>query len=227
MKVIAFNGSPRKKEWNTITLIENALEGSASVGAETELFHLYDLKFSGCISCFACKKLNRKKDGVCAVKDDLTYVLDRVRDADAILIGTPIYWHAESAVTRAFLERLFFPYYKYSKNGESLFPRLIQSALIYTMNVSEEIVKKAAYDRHFTLTRMSLEMIFGECELLLSSDTLQYDDYDKYESEAFDEKAKLKRRKEEFPKECKRAFELGIRLASGHKEVKSSKKTGG
>ena len=34
MKVIAFNGSPRKKEWNTIKLLENALEGSASVGAE-------------------------------------------------------------------------------------------------------------------------------------------------------------------------------------------------
>ena len=57
MKVIAFNGSPRKKEWNTITLLKNALEGSATVGADTELFHLYDLKFSGCISCFACKKL--------------------------------------------------------------------------------------------------------------------------------------------------------------------------
>ena len=57
MKVIAFNGSPRKEKWNTITLLNNALEGSASMGADTELIHLYDLIFSGCISCFACKKL--------------------------------------------------------------------------------------------------------------------------------------------------------------------------
>ena len=42
MKVIAVNGSPRKK-WNTATLLENALEGAASKGAETELVHLYDL----------------------------------------------------------------------------------------------------------------------------------------------------------------------------------------
>jgi len=48
MKVMAFNGSPRKKEWNTVTLLEKALEGAASVGAQTELIQLYDLNFSGC-----------------------------------------------------------------------------------------------------------------------------------------------------------------------------------
>ncbi|MEI6423251.1 MAG: NAD(P)H-dependent oxidoreductase, partial [Lentisphaerota bacterium] len=54
MKAIAFNGSPRKK-WNTVTLIENALEGAASKGADTELVHLYDYDFKGCVSCLACK----------------------------------------------------------------------------------------------------------------------------------------------------------------------------
>ena len=72
MKIMAFNGSPRKKNWNTVTLLEHALQGAASVGAETELVQLYDLDFSGCISCFSCKKRNRKADGVCAVQDDLT-----------------------------------------------------------------------------------------------------------------------------------------------------------
>ena len=59
MKIMAFNGSPRKKNWNTVTLLEHALQGAASVGAETELVQLYDLDFSGCISCFSCKKRNR------------------------------------------------------------------------------------------------------------------------------------------------------------------------
>ncbi|MCO5381118.1 MAG: flavodoxin family protein [Methanosarcina barkeri] len=54
MKVIAINGSPRKK-WNTATLLEKALEGAVSEGAETEIIHLYDLNFKGCTSCFACK----------------------------------------------------------------------------------------------------------------------------------------------------------------------------
>ena len=90
-----------------------------------------------------------------------------------------------------------------------------QTALIYTLNVNEEIVKRAGYDRHFALTKMSFEMVFGDCELLLSTDTLQYHDYSKFESKAFDGEAKRKRREEIFPEECKRAFELGVRLAAG------------
>ena len=54
MKIMAVNGSPRKT-WNTATLLKRALKGAASQGADTELIHLYDLRFTGCTSCFACK----------------------------------------------------------------------------------------------------------------------------------------------------------------------------
>lgn len=214
MKVFAFNGSPRKEKWNTVTLLNNALEGAASMGTDTEMVHLYNLKFSGCVSCFACKKIDRNQDGICALKDDLTPVLDRVRDADALVIGSPVYYHAESAATRGFLERLLFPYNKYSKDFESLFPNKIKTGLIYTMNITEEMANDSGYDKHFAMTKWALETAFGECELMLCTDTLQYDDYEKYESEAFDGKTKLKRHKELFPEDCKRAFELGVRLAS-------------
>ena len=73
MKVIAINGSPRKN-WNTATMLEKALEGTASEGAETELIHLYDLNFKGCTSCFACKLKDGKSYGKCAMKDELTHV---------------------------------------------------------------------------------------------------------------------------------------------------------
>ena len=53
MKAIAINGSPRKK-WNTAILLENALKGAESEGAETEIINLYDLDYKGCKSCFAC-----------------------------------------------------------------------------------------------------------------------------------------------------------------------------
>jgi multimeric flavodoxin WrbA len=214
VNVMAFNGSPRKKNWNTITLLEKALEGAASEGARTDLVQLYGLKFSGCISCFACKKIGRKKNGVCAVQDDLTAVLDRVRNADALIVGTPVYYGTESSSTRAFLERLCFPYNNYSKDMKSLFPRRIHTALIYTMNVNEESVRSLGYDRHFGSTRMILERHFGACELLLSTDTLQYGDYDKYESERFDKEAKARRHAEVFPRDCERAFDLGVRMAS-------------
>jgi multimeric flavodoxin WrbA len=212
---MAFNGSPRKKNWNTVTLLNNALKGAASAGAATELVQLYDLRFSGCISCFSCKKIGREKDGVCAVQDDLTAVLDRVRDADALIIGTPVYYGTESSSTRAFLERLCFPYNKYAKDMRSLFPRRIQTALMYTMNVNQATLESMGYDRHFEATRMTLERHFGPCELLLCTDTLQYGDYDRYESERFDRQAKAKRHAEVFSKDCRRAFELGVRMASG------------
>ena len=217
MKVMAFNGSPRKKKWNTVTLLKHALKGAASVGAKTELIQLYDLNYSGCISCFSCKKINRQIDGVCAVQDDLTSVLDRIRNTDALIIGTPVYYGAESAATRAFIERLCFPYNKYAKDMKTLFPRRIKTALIYTMNVSENMTEAMGYNRHFELTRATFERHFGACELLLCTDTLQFSNYDKYESERFDKEAKTKRHAEVFPQDCKRAFELGIRLATGQR----------
>ena len=57
MHVIAINGSPRKN-WNTATLLNKALEGASSQGATTELIHLYGLNFKGCVSCFACKLID-------------------------------------------------------------------------------------------------------------------------------------------------------------------------
>jgi multimeric flavodoxin WrbA len=214
MNVIAFNGSPRKKKWNTFTLVKNTLEGAASAGAETELIQLYELNFSGCISCFSCKKINRERDGVCAVQDDLTPVLERARNADALILGTPVYYGTESAATRALIERLCFPYNRYSKDGISLFPKRIRTALIYTMNVNEKRLSTLGYDRHFALTKEILANHFGTCELLLSTDTMQFDDYSKYESERFDRDAKTRRHTEIFPKDCRRAFELGVRAAS-------------
>ena len=84
MKAIGVNGSPRKK-WNTATLLEKALKGAGSQGAKTELFHLYDLNYKGCISCFACKKKPGKSYGKCAVKDGLMPVLEKVNEADVII----------------------------------------------------------------------------------------------------------------------------------------------
>ena len=57
MKILASNGSPRK-QWNAATLLNKALEGTASQEAETELIHVYDLNCKGCRACNACKTIN-------------------------------------------------------------------------------------------------------------------------------------------------------------------------
>lgn len=214
MKVMAFNGSPRKK-WNTATLLKKALDGAASKGAETELIHLYDLDFKGCISCFACKTIEGKSYGRCAVKDDLTQVFRKVEKADAVILGSPIYFGTVTGEMKSFIERLLFPYSTYTDPPQSLFPRKIASGFIYTMGVTEKMMQDLGYTEHFERHEMVLKRIYGSSEYMCSFDTLQFDDYSKVLSTRFDPVKKAKRRKEIFPKDCDKAFEMGARFAAG------------
>ena len=212
MKIIAINGSPRKK-WNTATLLTKALEGAASQGAETELVHLQDLSFKGCVSCFACKTKDGKSYGRCAVQDGLTPLCARIEKADGLILGSPIYLGDVTGQMRSFLERLAFPYLVYSNEPQTLFPRRIPVAFIYTMGAPEEMARQMGYDRLFSRNEMIMQRIFGPSQSLMSYDTLQFDDYSEYVAPRFDPKAKAERRKTVFPEDCRKAFELGARLA--------------
>ncbi|BCS89280.1 flavodoxin family protein [Pseudodesulfovibrio sediminis] len=214
MNVLAFNGSARRKNWNTVTMLEHALEGARESGAETELINLYQLDFKGCSSCFACKRLDRKKTGVCAFKDDLQPILEKVREAHAIILGTPVYFGSETATTRAFLERLQFPYLNYKDYNNSHFPRHMPTGLMYTMNVTEEQQTVLGYESVFERTRNYLARIFGSCELVIANNTTQYTDYDKFEA-AYEKNEKARYREAFFASDCQRAREMGARLVCG------------
>jgi multimeric flavodoxin WrbA len=211
MKVTAINGSPRKK-WNTATLLEKALEGAASRGAETEFIHLYDLDYKGCTSCFACKLKGGKSYGKCAMNDELTPVLEKLSNADAFLLGSPIYFGTVTGEMRSFMERLLFQYLTYSRPPGTLFGRKIPTAFIYTMNVSEEMMKENNYPLHIGLNGNYLTRIFGHSESLCSFETLQFEDYDKVVFNYFDPEERRERRRTVFPEDCRKAFELGARL---------------
>jgi multimeric flavodoxin WrbA len=211
MNVLAMNGSPRKK-WNTATLLEHALEGARSEGAETELVHLYDLDYKGCTSCFACKMKNGKSYGKCAMDDGLTPVLDRIAAADALILGSPIYFGIVTGEMRSFMERLLFPNLTYTRPPQSLVPRRIPTAFVYTMNVSEQAMKEN-YGAHIAANAGVMKMMFGSSESFFCNETLQFGDYDKVVFSYFDPEERKKRRREVFPQDCKRAFALGARLA--------------
>lgn len=226
MKVIAVNGSPRKN-WNTATLLQQALEGSssqdsasqgsASQGVTTELIHLYDYHYQGCISCFSCKLKNGKSYGRCAVKDELTPLLRQIETTDVLILGSPIYIGAATGMMRSFLERLTFPYLVYDGKYTSLFPGKSVTGFIYTLGAPEERVRQAGYDQQPKITEMILQRLFGAAETLLVTDTYQFDDYSQYETSGFDEAAKARRRKEVFPADCRRAYEMGVRLTQSAK----------
>ena len=131
MKAIAINGSPRK-DWNTATLLANALSGCHAGGAQTELVHLYDYAYQGCRSCFSCKRIGGESYGRCAVRDELSLILERVSQADILLLGSPFYFHTETGEMRSFMERLLFPYVSYTPDHASLFPwKISDSASLY------------------------------------------------------------------------------------------------
>lgn len=212
MRVLAVNGSPRKT-WSTATLLESALAGAASRGAETELIHLYDLTYKGCVSCFACKLKGGKSYGRCACTDELAPLLDAVEEIDALILGSPIYFGAVSGEMRSFMERLLFPHLAYTAPPKSLFPRRIRVSCIYTMNMrSAEEMQARGVTHHLAANEQTLSMIFGQCEALHSVDTYQFSDYAKVVSDLFDVAQKARRREEDFPQDREKAFAMGARL---------------
>ena len=212
MKILAINGSPRKN-WNTATILNSALDGAIAVGAQTELIHLYDLNFKGCLSCFSCKLKDGISYGKCATNDELTPILRKAEEADAIILASPIYLGAVSGAMKSLLERLVFQYLVYDKNHSTLFKRKIKVGLIYTMGAPESMIKDAGYEKSFQTIERFMKYIFGCAESLVVCDTYQFDDYSKYESSAFNLEEKTKRKQEIFPADCKNAFDLGVRLA--------------
>jgi multimeric flavodoxin WrbA len=210
MKVLAINASPRKS-WNTATLLQNALDGAVSQGAETQLVHLYDLKYTGCTSCFACKLKGGKSYGKCAVQDGLTPILENIRDVDVLILGSPIYFGTVTGMMRCFMERLMFPYLTYTRPPASIFPKKISTAFIYTMNVSEPQMTEI-YAAHIRANEHVLKMMFGHAETLSSNETLQFEDYDKVVFSYFDPEERKQRSRRVFPQDCRRAFELGARM---------------
>jgi multimeric flavodoxin WrbA len=213
MKILAFNGSPRLKG-NSATMLDNAINGAREYGAEVELSNLYKMQFSGCISCFSCKRLDKERPIVCVVKDDLKPVLEKVRGIDGILIATPVYYGSETAATRALIERLCFPYLNYADYSNSHFPRRIPVGLIYTMNIPSDLFQTMGYDVNFGRTRATLEREFGSCKMVLANNTTQYNDYNLYEANATGE-AKKAYRDAHFGDDCQNARQLGEQLASG------------
>jgi multimeric flavodoxin WrbA len=102
MKVVCLLGSPRPKG-NSATLAKRFCATAEKAGATVETFHLNQLHYKGCQGCMACKtKLDR-----CILKDDLTQVLDSVRDADALVMVTPVYFGDMTSQLKGFMDRTY------------------------------------------------------------------------------------------------------------------------
>ena len=102
MKITCLLGSPRVKG-NSEIIARNFLEKAEAAGAETKVFALNKLKYRGCQGCMGCKSAHEE----CVIKDDLTEVLDSVRDADVLILATPVYYGDITSQLKAFIDRTF------------------------------------------------------------------------------------------------------------------------
>jgi len=217
LKVMIFNGSPRKK-WNTALMLESILNGIKTSGeVEAKWVDLYDYNYKGCRSCFACKLKGGKSYGRCAIQDEITPILEEAAISDILLFGTPIYFQNITGEMQSFLERLMFPFSCYDTEHPSLWPKKTVCGVVYTMNATADILNTDPFDGVkglFKTQNYFLTRFFGEPEVYYCQDTYQFANYDNYYAPKWDKEAKKKRREEVFPHDLQAAFQMGVKLAN-------------
>jgi multimeric flavodoxin WrbA len=206
-KIVVVNAGPRKG-WNTDTLVTEAAKGAESAGAEIIRFDLFRLeRYTGCISCFGCKK--DKFKGHCVCKDGLTPVLDAIREADGLIIGSPNYLSEMTASFRALYERLIFQSLTYNLETPCVNQNVIPVLLIMTSNAPD-----SAYQGLLQNYKQAFSRFVGPTEVFVSGNTLQLKDYSKtdWQWTIFDPAEKHQRHDTVFPQECRKVYELGVEI---------------
>jgi multimeric flavodoxin WrbA len=103
MKVIAFNGSPRK-DGNTNILVNYVLRELEQEGIETELIHLGGQSIKGCDECYLCAQ---RKDKRCAIKSDkINEYIEKILEADGVILGSPAFFAEVTTEMKAFIDRV-------------------------------------------------------------------------------------------------------------------------
>ena len=166
MKILVFNGSPRKSKGTTDILLEAFIEGAKESGAEVEKHHIVDLNIGGCRGCFNCWWVT---PGKCVQRDDMDKLLPAIADADIMLLGTPIYGRNVTHYVQRLMERTF----SFSlpemvvQEGETRhpgrirkFPRLVFVATCGFPDTSNFDIVRALY-------QMALPILLPAAQLLL------------------------------------------------------------
>lgn len=206
-KIIAVNAGPRAG-WNTDQLIRAACEGAEKAGAEVEMIDLFRLeKYTGCVSCFACKL--PKSYGRCACRDGLYDVLEKIRNADGLIIGSPNYLGNLTASFRALYERLVFQVLTYNRETPCCNDHKIPVLLIMTSNCGEEAYDAVGYTALLENYRSTLTNFVGETKILTCGNTLQVSDYSRFDWTMFNPDEKKAYHDACFAEYLEKAHDMG------------------
>jgi multimeric flavodoxin WrbA len=152
MKIVAVLGSPRING-NSAFIAGRFLETAREHGAETRSFALNTLSYRGCQACLSCKKnLDR-----CVLKDDLTEVLEAVREADVIVLASPVYYGDVTGQMKLFIDRTYCflaPDYITNPNRSRLTPGKTM-VFVLTQGLASEVGFADVYPRHSEMMRFN------------------------------------------------------------------------
>lgn len=147
MKVIAINGSP-KAEGNTYHALKIVTDELEKQGISTEIIHIGNKNIRGCIACGACQKNKNEK---CIIEDEVNEALQKMKAADGIIIGSPVYYASTAGTMKCFLDRTF---YVASANG-GLFRHKVGASVV-AVRRSGEVATFDHLNHYFTITEMFL-----------------------------------------------------------------------
>lgn len=103
MKILSINASPRMEAGNTQLVLTPFLVGARNKGADIDVAYLGRKNIKRCIGCFTCYA---KTPGVCVHNDDVPKLTERLRSADMLVLGTPVYLDGMTALAKTFVDRL-------------------------------------------------------------------------------------------------------------------------
>lgn len=145
MKVIAINGSPRG-EGNTYHALKLVLEQLEENEIETEIIHVGNKIIRGCMACGGCAK---NKDEQCVINDDVNTIIQKMKSADGIIIGSPVYYASIAGTMKCFLDRAF---YTATANG-GLFRHKVGASVVVARR-SGEVATFDHLNHYFTVGEM-------------------------------------------------------------------------
>ena len=142
--------------------------------------------------------------------------LDKAREADVVIFGSPVYFGYPTGLLRAFIERFLFPKYSYDSKVKLVNPK--HTACIFTMNCPREYMAHINYPILLGNTAEGLKHVYGFGEALYICNTYQFDDYSQMQFDMFKEEDKRAYRDAHFQEDLDRAKDLGRRLVEEAKK---------
>ena len=140
MKVIGVSGSPRKKG-NTEFLIQLALDEIRKEGIDTEIITLANKTINPCNACMACKKDKNR----CVIEDDFEPMFLKMREADGLILGTPVYFGSATPNIKSFMDRTGYV----CRQGENFFYRKVGAPIV--------VARRAG--QNFTLAQLTFFLL--------------------------------------------------------------------